>query len=322
MKSSATADTPRPKTTMPPPVKKKSFLKELNESKYLLLLFFPCFLYFVVFRYLPMYGIIISFKNYNVFRGFWESDWVGLKYYRMFFENPDSWKIIRNTILLGVYKLFWEFPAPIIFALVLNEVHSMPFKKTVQTISYLPHFISTVVIAGMLLEFLSPRGGMINNIIKSLGGQPIAFMTEPGMFRTIYIASDIWQGLGWGAILYMAALAGINPELYEAAIMDGANKLKQIMHITIPGIAPTIITIFILNTGKVLEIGFEKVFLLQNPAIYETSDVISTYVYRVGIQKGNFSYATAIGLSVSFVSMIFLSITNYLSKRFSETSIW
>lgn len=301
---------------------KTDFVKRLNDSKYLLLMFLPCFLYFILFKYLPMYGIIISFKNYNLFRGFMDSPWVGLKYYRQFFENPDSWKIIRNTVLLGVYKLFWEFPAPVLFALVLNEVRNAAFKKTVQTISYLPHFISTVVVAGMTVEFLSPRNGMINNIIKALGGEPIAFMSQPEMFRSVYIISDVWQGLGWGAILYLAALSGINPELYEAAIMDGANKFRQIWHVTLPGIAPTIITLFILNTGKVLEIGFEKVFLLQNPAIYETSDVISTYVYRVGVQKGNFSYATAIGLSASLVSMVFLLTTNYLSKKFSDTSLW
>lgn len=303
--------------------KKSSFLKALNRDKYMLLLLLPCMTYFIVFKYLPMYGITLSFRNYNIFKGFTDSPWVGLRYYKMFFvDNPDAFRLIKNTVVLGVYKLLWEFPAPIIFALVLNEVKNKTFKKTVQTISYLPHFISTVVIAGMLIQFLSPRGGIVNNIIGAFGISPISFMTEASMFRTIYIASDIWQGLGWGAIIYLAALGGINPELYEAARIDGANKMRQVFAITLPGIAPTIITVFILNTGKVLEIGFEKVFLLQNAAIMETADIISTYVYRVGIQNGNFSYATAIGLSVSLVSLLFLTVTNFISKRVSETSIW
>jgi putative aldouronate transport system permease protein len=303
-------------------IRKKSFLEQLNESKYLLLIFMPCFLYFIVFKYAPMFGIIISFKNYNIFKGVWDSPWVGLKYYKMFFANPDSFAIIKNTVLLGIYKLFWEFPAPILFALILNEVKNAYFKKTVQTISYLPHFISTVIVASMVLEFLSPRSGFINTILTSFGREPINFMADPGWFRTVYIVSDIWQQLGWGTIIYLAALTGISPELYEAADMDGASKLGQVWYVTLPCLAPTIITMFILNTGKVLEIGFEKVFLLYNPAIYETADVISTYVYRVGLQNGNFSYATAINLSMSIVSLILICSTNYLSKKLSETSIW
>lgn len=302
--------------------KNKSVFKRMYNSRYLLILFLPCFLYFLVFKYLPMYGIIISFKNYNLFKGFTASPWVGFKYYKMFFENPDTLIIVRNTLLLGIYKLFWEFPAPILFALVLNEIKNMTFKKIAQTISYLPHFISTVVVVGMVLEFLSPRNGFINIIIKSFGGEPINFMVSPHWFRTVYITSDIWKNLGWGTIIYLAALSNINPELYEAAIVDGANKFRQIWHITLPGIAPTIIIIFLLNTGKVIEIGFEKVFLLYSPAIYETADVISTYVYRVGIQQANFSYATAINLSKSLVSLIFIVTANYLSRKVSETSIW
>jgi len=304
------------------PIQKKSFIKRFNESKYLLLLFLPCFLYFVIFKYLPMFGIIISFKNYNLYKGILNSPWVGLKYYRMFFENPDSFNIIRNTILLGVYRLFWGFPAPIIFALVLNEVRNNTFKRVVQTISYLPHFISTVIIAGMVLQFTSPRNGFINVLLKNIGLQPINFMVLPQWFRTIYIGSGIWQDIGWSAIIYLAALTSINPELYEAATVDGANKWDKIWNVTLPGIAPTIITLFILNTGKVLDIGFEKVFLLYNPAIYRTADVISTYVYRIGLQNRNFSYATAINMSQSIVSLILVTSTNYLSKRLSETSLW
>jgi len=301
---------------------KTPFLKRLNESKYLLLIFFPCFLYFVIFKYLPMFGIIISFKNYNIYKGILKSPWVGLKYYKMFFQNPDTFVIVRNTFLLGIYKLFWGFPMPIIFALVLNEVNNKPFKKVVQTVSYLPHFISTVIVAGMVIQFLSPRNGLINMIIVGLGGKPINFMVMPNWFRTIYVTTDIWQQMGWNAIIYLAALTNINPELYEAATVDGANKLRKMWHITLPGIAPTIITMFILNTGRVLDIGFEKVFLLYNPAVYETADVISTYVYRIGLQNGNFSYATAINLSMSLISLTLVLTTNYISKKFGETSLW
>jgi putative aldouronate transport system permease protein len=318
----AVIEKPRTAIKKASPIQKKSFIKRFNESKYLLLLFLPCFLYFVIFKYLPMFGIIISFKNYNLYKGILNSPWVGLKYYRMFFENPDSFNIIRNTILLGVYRLFWGFPAPIIFALVLNEVRNNTFKRVVQTISYLPHFISTVIIAGMVLQFTSPRNGFINVLLKNIGLQPINFMVLPQWFRTIYIGSGIWQDIGWSAIIYLAALTSINPELYEAATVDGANKWDKIWNVTLPGIAPTIITLFILNTGKVLDIGFEKVFLLYNPAIYRTADVISTYVYRIGLQNRNFSYATAINMSQSIVSLILVTSTNYLSKRLSETSLW
>jgi len=302
--------------------KKKLALKRFNEGKYLLLLFLPCLVYYIIFRYLPMYGIIISFKDYNLFRGVFASKWVGLKYYRMFVNNPDSFEIIRNTFLLGVYKLFWGFPAPIMFALVLNEVRNIKFKRVVQTISYLPHFMSTVVVVGMLLQFLSPRSGFINRIIMSLGGDMINFMSDPGWFRTVYIASGIWRSVGWSAIIYLAALTSIDTSLYEAAIIDGANKFRQIWHVTLPGIANTIITLFILDTGNVLDIGFEKVFLMYNPAIYETADVIGTYVYRVGLVQGNFSYATAIGLSKSLVSLVIVAAANYLARKFSDTSIW
>jgi putative aldouronate transport system permease protein len=302
--------------------KGSNFIKRFNQSKYLLLLFLPCFLYFVIFRYLPIYGLVIAFKNYKIFAGFNESPWVGFKYFKMFFESPDSLIIVRNTILLGLNNLFWGFPAPIIFALVLNEVRNMAFKRTVQTISYLPYFMSPVVVVGMVIAFLSPRNGTINNFIVSLGGQPINFLMEPGLFRPIYVCMGIWQNMGWGAILYLAALSSIDPTLYEAANIDGANKLRQIWHVTLPGITPTIVTLFILDTGQLLEIGFEKVFLLYNPAIYSTADVVSTYVYRIGLINSNFSYATAIGMSMSVISLIFISISNYLSRKLGDTSLW
>ena len=279
-------------------------------------------MYFVIFRYLPIYGLVIAFKDYKIFKGFSASPWVGLKYFKMFIENPDSLEIVRNTILLGVNNLLWGFPAPIIFALVLNEVRNMAFKRTVQTISYLPYFMSPVVVVGMVITFLSPRTGAINNFIVSLGGQPVNFLMEPGLFRPIYVCMEIWQNMGWGAILYLAALSAIDPNLYEAAGIDGANKLSQIWHVTLPGITPTIVTLFILNTGQMLEISFEKVFLLYNPAIYSTADVVSTYVYRIGLINNNFSYASAIGMSMSVISLIFISASNYISRKVGETSLW
>ncbi len=297
-------------------------LKSILRSRQLLLLFLPCLLYFLIFKYYPMYGVLIAFKDYNLFKGFTESPWVGLKYFEMFFNNPDALELIRNTFLIGLYSLIWGFPAGLVLALVLNEVKKASFKKLVQIVSYLPHFLSTVVVSGMVVSFLAPRTGLINVIITWFGGDPIHFLAEPEWFRTIYVASGIWQGMGWGAIIYLASLSGIDPHLYEAAVMDGANKFKQLIHVTLPCIAPTIMTLFILETGWVLTVGFEKVFLLYNPATYETADVIETYVYRVGIIGKNFSYATAIGLFVSLVSLVFLYTTNYLSKKFSDTSLW
>jgi putative aldouronate transport system permease protein len=302
--------------------KVSSFLKRLKQSKYLLLLFLPCLIYYIVFKYAPMFGIVISFKNYNLYKGVWDSPWVGFKYYKMFFENPDFPKLVRNTFLLGVYKLFFGFPAPIMLALLLNEVKNALFKRFVQTVSYLPHFISNVVVASMVIMFLSPSGGIVNHLLQSLGFNPINFMVHADMFRSIYVASEIWQHIGWETIIYLAALTSIDPQLYEAAEMDGASRWKQLFHVTLPGIAPAIVILFILNIGKVLEIGFEKVFLMYNPAVYETADIIGTYVYRVGLSQGNYSYATAIDLFGGIVSLILVYSANYISRKVGETSLW
>lgn len=282
----------------------------------------PCLLYFIVFRYAPMFGLVITFKNYNTFKGILASEWVGFKYYRMFFENPDFFLLMRNTFLLGVYKLVVGFPAPIALALLLNEVRNAVFKKFVQTVSYLPHFISNVIVASMVIMFLSPTGGLVNQIIKSLGFEPINFMMEPGMFRSVYVLSEIWQHIGWETIIYLAALTSVDPQLYEAAGIDGANRWRKLWHVTLPGITPAIVIVFILNVGKVLEIGFEKVFLMYNPATYETADIISTYVYRIGLEQGNFSYAAAIDLFMGIISLIFIWTANTISRKVGETSLW
>ncbi|WP_293199660.1 ABC transporter permease subunit [Paenibacillus sp.] len=293
-----------------------------NKNKALWLLFLPCLLYYLIFRYAPMFGLVITFKDYNLFKGIWASDWVGFKYYQMFLENPDFWPLMKNTFLLGMYKLVFGFPAPIILAILLNEVRKAAFKRFVQTVSYLPHFISNVIVVSMVIMFLSPTGGLINNLLAGIGIAPINFMNEPGLFRGIYVLSEIWQHIGWETIIYLAALTAIDPQLYEAADMDGASRLRKIWHVTLPGISPAIVITLILNIGKVLEIGFEKVFLMQNPAIYDTADIISTYVYRVGMVQGNFSYGASIDLFMGVISLIFIYTANLLSRRFSETSLW
>ncbi len=298
------------------------WLRRLNRSKYLFLLFLPCLIYYVLFKYVPMFGIIISFKNYNLFKGVWESPWVGFKYYKMFFSNPDAFVVLKNTFLLGIYKLVLGFPAPIVLALLLNEVKRAFFKRFVQTVSYLPHFISNVVVASMVILFLSPSNGIVNRLIEWLGFESINFMIKPDLFRWIYVLSDIWQHIGWETIIYLAALTAIDPGIYESAEIDGASRWKQTWNVTLPGIAPAIVILFILNVGKVLEIGFEKVFLLYNPAIYETADIISTYVYRTGLSQGNYSYATAIDLFSGIISLIFVYSANVFSRKLSETSLW
>ncbi|WP_223285689.1 ABC transporter permease [Paenibacillus sp. PL91] len=293
-----------------------------QQNKYLWLLFLPCLIYYLVFRYAPMFGLVITFKDYNLFRGVWASDWVGFKYYRMFLENPDFLLLMKNTFLLGIMTLAFGFPAPIILALLLNEVRKAAFKRFVQTVSYLPHFISNVIVASMVIMFLSPTGGLINDMIVALGFEPINFMNEPGLFRGIYVLSEIWQHIGWETIIYLAALTAVDPQLYEAASIDGASRMRKLWHVTLPGISFAIVITLIMNIGSVLEIGFEKVFLMQNPAIYETADIISTYVYRVGMEQGNFSYGAAIDLFMGIISLIFIYSANFISRRVSETSIW
>ncbi|MFS0723614.1 ABC transporter permease [Paenibacillus sp. 1P07SE] len=301
---------------------KKTWLQKCYRDRYLLLLILPCVLYFLLFKYLPMLGIVVSFKQYNIFKGLMASDWVGFKYYAMFLQSRDFIPVMRNTLLLGLYKLVFGFPAPIILALLLNEVRLGILKRFTQSITYLPHFISNVVVVSMMVMFLSPRGGLINQIIGWFGIEPVNFMIKSEMFRGLYVLSEIWQHVGWEAIIYLAALTAIDPQLYEAAKMDGAGRWKQLLHVTFPGIVPAIVILLILNIGKVLEIGFEKVYLLSNPAIYETSDIIGTYVYRTGLLNGNYSYGTAIDVFSGIISLIFIVGANTLSRKIGDTSLW
>ena len=302
--------------------RRSTFWKDLVKARYLILLVLPALVYYAIFEYGPMFGLVVAFKDYNVFKGIWESKWVGLKYFRIFFSNPDFWPLFRNTFLLGFYSIVWGFPAPILLALLLNEIRHVVFKRVVQTVSYLPHFLSNVVVASMVIMLLSPTTGLVNKIIVSLGFKPIYFLAIPEYFRTIYVASGIWQGIGWGTIIYLAALTSIDPHLYESAELDGAGRWRKMLHISIPGITPVIIVLLILNIGSLLAAGFEKVILLYNPLTYSTADILSTYTYRTGLMQGNFSYATAIGLFNGVTSFILIYVSNFLARKFRSTSLW
>jgi putative aldouronate transport system permease protein len=295
--------------------------RELARNRSVYLMLAPVLAYFIVFQYVPMLGAVIAFKDFNPATGIQGSPWVGLDWFRQFFDSLFVGRVIANTILINVYDVLVGFPAPIVLALLLNELTSTRFRQFVQTVTYLPHFISVVVVSGMLLDFLA-RDGVVGQIVASFGGTPQAVMSDPDWFRTVYVGSEIWQSVGWGSIIYLAALAGINPTLYEAARIDGANRWQRLRHITLPGILPIIATLLVLRLGQMMTVGFEKIILLYNPATYETADVISTYVYRHGILDANYSYAAAVGLFNSAVAMVLLVVANKLSRRWSGTSIW
>lgn len=278
-------------------------------------------IFLVIFRYGPMLGNIIAFRRFRPGGSIYGDEWVGLHYVKMFISDPTFLKVFTNTLIISGLTLLICFPAPIIFALLLNELKSNKFKRLVQTASYLPHFFSMVVVAGMILQLVATNGA-INSLVEFFTGDRINFIQEAKWFRTIYVSSEMWQGMGWGAILYLAALTGVDEELYEAAKIDGANRWKQTLHVTIPGILPTIVTLLIINIGNLLAVGFEKILLLYNPLNYATSDVIATYVYRVGLESGNFSYATAIGLFESVIGLVLVFSANYISRRLTENSLW
>lgn len=303
-------------------VHQKSFWKRCVEYRALILMSLPGLAAVFIFSYIPMYGIVIAFQNYNPVDGmFAMNNWVGLKYFKQFLSNPYLFRLIRNTLLLGIYTLLWSFPAPIIFALLMDQLTSAKFKKAVQSISYMPYFISTVVIVGLVKSFCSVDG-VINVIREAFGGQAISFMTDPKYFRTIFIASNIWQGLGWGTIVYLAALSAVDPQLHEAATLDGANRWQRIRYVSWPAIIPTTTIMLILESGKIISSDFTKVLLLYNESTYETADIIGTYVYREGILGGKFEYTTAIGLLTSLLSFVMLLIANFLSKKISNNSLW
>ena len=307
--------------------KKKSFKVHLQETArlwQLYLMFLPPLIFVFVFHYFPMYGAQIAFRNYSPILGFTESPFVGLVHFRRFFNSNEISMLLRNTIGISLYNLAATFPIPIILALMLNYVKNNKYRKSVQMITYAPYFISTVVMVGIILEVLSPRTGIVNTLIKGLGLDPVNFMGTASYFKSIFVWSNVWQHTGYGAIIYIAALAGIDPSLHEAAVVDGANKFQRIRHIDIPGIMPTAVILLILNTGQLLNTGFEKILLMQNPLNMRTSQVIDTYVYQIGIagQTTNFSYPTAIGLFKSVVSLIMLVLVNQMARKYSESSLW
>jgi putative aldouronate transport system permease protein len=279
-------------------------------------------LYLLIFRYIPMTGIILSFRRFASRSGIWGKTWVGFKYFEHFLNNDIFWRAFKNNLILSILSILFSFPVPVVFALLLNEVRNLRFKKLVQTVSYLPHFLSIVVVVGLIKGILSPSIGVVNDIITGLGMEPVFFLGEPGWFRPIYIVSDIWQHMGWNAIIYIAALSNIDEQLYEAAMVDGANRWKQTIHVTLPGIAPAVIITLILAVGRMLMIGFEKVLLLYNPGTYETADILSTYVFRMGLEQANFSYGTAVGLFNAVIGLVLVTGSNFAARRFTGTSIY
>lgn len=295
---------------------------QIKRDYELYLFLLPIIIIYLVFKYYPMYGIQIAFKDFSPSRGIWGSEWVGFKHFIDFFDSYNFWTIMTNTLTLSALSLVFSFPAPIIIAIMLNQMLAKRYKKIVQTVIYAPHFISTVVLVGMLNVFLSPNSGIVNHIITWFGGDPIMFLADEGWFRPLYILSGVWQETGFATIIYLAALAGVNPELHEAAIMDGASKWKRVMHVDIPSILPTIVILLILALGNIMGIGFEKAFLMQNDLNYATSNIIPTYVYEIGIQKAQYSFSTAVGLFNSVVNIILIVTVNRIAKKLTETSLW
>lgn len=283
-------------------------------------MFLPVIVYFLIFKYGPIAGGIVAFKDYNFTDGIWDSPWVGLKHFEMLFENPQSIQIIRNTVTLSLLNILVGFPFPIALAIMLNEARSVWFKRSVQTLVYLPHFLSWVIIGGIVVTLFA-NTGFINVLMKKLFGEPFPFLYQEGSWISIFVGSGIWRNAGWSAIIYLAALTSIDPHLYEAASMDGAGKLRKIWHITLPGISSVIVLMFILNMGQVMEVGFDHIYVLQNPTVKGISEVISTYIYRLGIQGMQFSMTTALGLFESVIGLIFVFMANTLARKFGK-GLW
>ena len=278
--------------------------------------------YFIIFKYAPMYGILVAFKDYNIFQGVMASPWIGLDAFKEIFSMPQFVQAVRNTFLLNTLDLLIGFPAPILLAIVLSEIKILWFKKASQTILYLPHFLSWVIIGSISLQLFAPESGLINILLAKAGAGPVPFLTDPFIWLGTYIVLGIWQSVGWNTIIYLAAIAGINQELYEAAVVDGAGRLRKIWHITLPGLKPTIIILLIMQMGRMLQIGFDRPYIIGNNFVMQFSDVISTFVYRIGIKSFQFTIATAVGLFQSVVGLIFLLVTNYIADKVGEQGIW
>ena len=303
-------------------IRKRSFLDNLIRYRVMIFMALPGVILVFIFSYIPMYGVIIAFKEYSISKGTWGSPWVGLEHFRDFFSNPFAVRTTKNSFVLGILAFVFSFPAPIILALLINEIPFAGFKRVTQTISYLPHFISTVIIIGILKRLTSIQGGLFNQIVESFGLEPIIFFEEPGWFRTLYIGSGIWQGVGWGTIIYLAAIAGCSPTLYEAAIIDGANRFQRALHITIPTILPTVSILLILSIGGVMGSDFEKIILMYSPSTFSTADVIATYTYRSGIVQAKYSFSAAVGLFNTAVGFVLVYSANRISRKISGNSLW
>jgi putative aldouronate transport system permease protein len=298
----------------------REFIRKTKRDRYLVVMILPCVIYMAVFCYIPMYGVTLAFKERNIANPY-GGQWVGLKYFKFFFLYSDAWRLIWNTLIINIYGLML-FPTTIILALLFNEIFRKKFKKFIQTISYVPYFISTVVVVGIMMQAISPINGWINRLIVNLGGEPKYFLIMPQWFRTLYLVSGQWQGIGWGTIIYMAAIASIDQELYDAAIIDGAGRFKQAIYVTIPSMANTIIILLIIRFGGMLSSGTEKILLMQNDLNMSTSDVLGTYLYRIGLLDSNFNLGTAVGFMNSVVSLILILIVNWIARRHSETSLF
>ncbi len=304
-----------------PGIDLKVFVKRLLKNKYLYLMALPVVLYYFIFAYYPMYGAIIAFKNFSPMKGIIGSPFVGLKNFRDFFNSYYFIRLLQNTALISLYDIIFGFPAPIILALLMSEVRNRFFRRTVQTITYMPYFISLVVVCGIIVDACLPNG-FVSNVVSWLGVEKTNLLGKPEYFRSIYVGSNIWQNVGFGSIIYLAAITGVDQQLYESAVLDGAGRLKQVWHITLPSISSTIIILFILRIGNMLNVGFEKVILLYSPITYEVADVISSFVYRKGLLESNFSYSAAVGLFNSVINFTLLVIANRISRRLTESSLW
>jgi len=300
----------------------KRTLHSIKRHGALLTMFLPAVAVYLVFCYTPMYGIIIAFKDYKILSGILGSEWVGLANFNRAFANPDFFRVFGNTVIISTYKLIFGFPAPILLAICLNELRNLAFKKTVQTISYMPHFISWVVLGGIFINFLSPSTGVINYAIKAFGGKPINFLADIRWFRTVLVTSSIWKSVGWSSVIYLAAISGVNTEMYDSAAIDGANRFKQIIHVTLPSITQVIVIQFIFAVGSIVGDDFDQIFNLYNSTVYSVGDVLSTYVYRQGLEQMKYSYSTAVGIFRMSIAFMLILLTNAAAKRVSEYGLW
>lgn len=303
-------------------MKKKKLSIRLKTHWELYMMLAPAFFYILIFHYIPIHGLLGAFENYKPYKGFFGSDWVGLQHFKKFFQTNAFWTVVPNTIKLSLYGLIAGFPLPIILAMCLNYIPSLRFKKLVQNVTYAPHFISLVVMVAMINNFLGVNYGLVNNIREAFGLGREQFLTDAGLFPHIYVWTGVWQGVGWGSIVYISALAGVDPELHESARIDGASILQRIRHIDFPAILPLAVTMLIMNAGHIMSVGFDKIYLMQNSLNLSTSEVISTYVYKQGLGSANYGYATAVGLFTAIVNLIMLVIVNTISRHLSETSLW